>query len=263
MAIQSTLLIPDIHQDHQFLARILDREHAENFERVVLMGDYFDSRELAFNGPDAAGKTARMIYQLEAKLGDRLTLLWGNHDISYYLYHATSERSGGSHQVIHRLRRQIGLAPESHATAEAVCEEWPPSFWGKLRPFVRIRRFVVSHAGIHRSIYPESRSIARSLEILGSHWTEGLIKLRAGGRPDSLLDAGAVRGGERFDVGGVTWLDWEREFTDDLPFGQIVGHNWCVSQRQIGRSHCIDFGQCGYAVLGRDLVVRSIPGGSG
>jgi hypothetical protein len=80
--------------------------------------------------------------------------------------------------------------------------------------------------------------------------------------PDPVMDAGAVRGGERYDVGGVTWLDWDQEFMDDLPFGQIVGHSWCVSQRQAGRSHCIDYGQCAYAVLRRNLVVRHILVGS-
>ena len=259
MPTPSTLLIPDIHQDYGFLARILERESLESFERVILLGDYFDSRELAFRGPDAARRTARLIHQLEATLGNRLTLLWGNHDVPYYLYQSANGRGGAELLKIQSLRRQIGLAPESQSTAEAVCEEWPLTFWGKLRPFVRIRRFVASHAGIHLSLYPhKTRSITRSLEKLNEQWSDGLIKLRAGGRPDPLMDAGAVRGGERFDVGGITWLDWDHEFVDDLPFGQIVGHSWCPSQRRIGRSHCIDFGQCAYAVLGEKLVVRHI-----
>lgn len=258
-----TLLIPDIHQNYGFLESILEREPLDSFERIVLLGDYFDGREPTHRGPDAARKTARLINQLEVKVGSRLTLLWGNHDVPYYLYQCANGRGGADHSEFRRLRRQMGLAPESQATAEAICEEWPLSFWGKLRPFVRINRFVVSHAGIHLSLYPsKARSVAQALEILGKQWSEDFIKLRSGGIPGPLMDAGTVRGGERFEVGGVTWLDWEQEFEDDLPFGQIVGHSWCVSQREIGRSHCIDFGQCAYAMIDTNLVVRHILGGS-
>jgi len=253
-----TLLVPDIHQNYRFVENILQRETSEGFERVVLLGDYFDSRELAFRGPGAARKTARLIYQLEATLGNRLTLLWGNHDVPYYLFQSSDGRSVTGCQAIRRLRLQIGLAPESESTAEAVCEEWPPVFWEKLRPFVQIGRFVVSHAGIHRSHYPEKgRSVGRSLKMLDRRWSEGLVNLRAGNRPDPLMDAGAARGGEQFGAGGITWLDWDREFVDDLPFSQIVGHSWCPSKRQVGRSQCIDYGQCGYAVLGGELAIRS------
>ena len=263
MRIPGTLLVPDIHQNYRFLENILERETSESIERVVLLGDYFDSRELAFRGPGAARKTARLIYQLEATLGNRLTLLWGNHDVPYYLYQSSSDRSVKCCLTLRRLSQQMGLAPESELAADAVCEEWPPAFWEKLRPFAQIGGYVLSHAGIHRSHFPEkARSAARSLKTLDGQWSEGLVKLRAGKGPDPLMDAGTARGGEHLGVGGITWLDWDREFVDDLPFCQIVGHSWCPSRRKVGRSHCIDYGQCAYAVLGRELEVRWVPTGS-
>jgi hypothetical protein len=253
------LLIPDIHQNHEFLAQILEREIPKNFEKVVLMGDYFDAREFAFMGPESARKTARLICELEARLGNRLTLLWGNHDVPYFLYQTANKASNPDSGVEIRIRQQIGLAPELEATAEAVCEEWQLSLWSKLRPFVRIGRFVVSHAGIHKKHYPaEAGSIGASLRKLDNQWTKGMANLGAGGAPQPLMDAGEARGGKRDEVGGVTWLDWNHEFADDLPFGQIVGHTWYAFERRIGRSHCLDYGQGAYGVLGRKLVVRRL-----
>ncbi|MCC5836063.1 MAG: metallophosphoesterase [Opitutales bacterium] len=73
------LLIFDIHQNIRWLQRILQRE-LDQVSQVVLGGDYFDPYSAE---ADTAGRTAETLLSLRGQLGDRLTVLLGNHDIQY------------------------------------------------------------------------------------------------------------------------------------------------------------------------------------
>jgi hypothetical protein len=253
-----TLIIPDIHQDYAFLSRIVAKEDVSGFERVILMGDYFDSRDPSNRGAVSARKTARLIRQLKTQLGERLVLIWGNHDVPYYLASARGRDFGG----ISELRRRealLGIAPESEAGLRTVFEEWDLAFWRKIRPFVRIQEYLISHAGLHRSHYPDtSKSVEDALQELDRQWAKSMRGFLSGGKPGPLLEAGEARGGGDGAIGGLTWLDWNKEFADDLPFGQIVGHTSGANLRKRGRSMCIDYAQCAYGVLAGELDVRSI-----
>jgi hypothetical protein len=254
-----TLLIPDIHQDYGFLSRILENEPVMEFERVILLGDYFDSRDPDFRGPMAARKTARLIRRLKTDLGHRLILLWGNHDVPYFLAHTSSRRSPAFRSEPEEPKNRLGVNPESPATAHAVNKEWDLAFWRTLHPFVLVEGRLVSHAGLHRSLYPSNlRSIDGALDELSRQWAEGLRNPHAGNRPNRLLEAGEARSGAIGSVGGLTWLDWDHEFVDDLEFGQVVAHSSSARVRTRGRSHCIDYGQCAYAVLEDELLVKPI-----
>ena len=254
-----TLLIPDVHQDYGFLSRILEKEQVGDFERVILLGDYFDSRDPDLRGPTAARKTARLIRGLKSDLGDRLILLWGNHDIPYYSHQFVGHRSRSSPSRFEETKKRFGVSPESPATSQAVNEEWDLAFWRTLRPFVFIEGRLVSHAGLHRSLYPERiRSIDGALNLLSLQWSDGIQELNVGGRPNRLLEAGEARSGAIGTVGGLTWLDWDHEFVDDLEFGQIVAHTSGTRARTRGRSHCIDYGQCAYALLEDELLIKPI-----
>lgn len=253
-----TLIIPDIHQDHSFLSRIIEKEDVSKFENVILMGDYFDSRDPSNSGAGSARKTAQLIRQLKSQLGERLVILWGNHDVPYYL---ASARGRDFRGLSERCGREafLGIVPESEAAMRAVSEEWDLDFWRKLRPFVRVRECLISHAGLHRSHYPDpSRSVEHALRQLNREWAKSMRGLLSGGKPGALLEAGETRGGSDGAFGGLTWLDWNREFADDLPFSQIVGHTSVANMRRRGRSICIDYAQCAYGVLSGDLDVRPI-----
>ena len=260
MAAPRTLLIPDIHQDGAFLARILVREPITEFERVILLGDYFDARDPSCRGPGPARRTAQLIRQLESVLGDRLVLLLGNHDLPYFVHKIASRRGASVISDPRGWESILGIAPESQSTARAVCDEWDLAFWRRLRPFAFVQGVLVSHAGLHRRFWPRRvRSVDRALEKLGEQWDQALDALAGGGPAHPILSAGQARGGAVDSVGGLTWLDWDDEFVDDLPVGQIVGHTSTTSRRQHGRSHCIDYGQCAYGVLeGGELSMRPI-----
>jgi len=259
MAHPTALLIPDIHKDHGFLERVLAREPIEQHQSIILMGDYFDGRDIDTRGPAAARKTARIICALEAEIGDRLILLWGNHDLPYYVHQRMHQLAHPKTAEIHSWRSILGVAPESQASAQAVSEEWSLKFWQKLRPFAYVHGHLVCHAGLHRSFYPKSRQpVAPALKRLTMRWAQSVRILTDEKVANGILSAGEARGGEPGTVGGLAWLDWEREFADDLPFPQIVAHSSGAVRRQRGRSHCIDYAQSAYGILGEELSIRPI-----
>jgi hypothetical protein len=57
------------------------------------------------------------------------------------------------------------------------------------------------------------------------------------GIDDPLLMAGRGRGGR--GIGGITWQDWDREFSV-IDVRQIVGHTPHPEPRWIGRDLCLD-----------------------
>ena len=86
-----------------------------------------------------------------------------------------------------------------------------------------------------------------NLLMLEEKCKAALAMMRHG--PQALLAAGKTHGGDA-PIGGLTWLDWNDEFSDDLPLPQIVGHTADeVGARQKGRSWCVDGNQSCYAVL--------------
>jgi len=56
--------------------------------------------------------------------------------------------------------------------------------------------------------------------------------------PDPRLEAGRGRGGR--GIGGITWQDWDREFSGLPGVRQIVGHTPHVDPKWIGRDLCLD-----------------------
>jgi len=108
-------------------------------------------------------------------------------------------------------------------------------FWLEARLFV-----VAEHC-------PATDSANDSLHLLEEKCKVALAIMRHG--PQPLLAAGKTRGGDT-PIGGLTWFDWNDEFSDDLPLPQIVGHTADeVGARQKGRSWCVDGNQSYYAVL--------------
>lgn len=80
-----TLIIPDLHQRLDWLDRILRRElrgRAGASRSVVFLGDYWDVPEFEI-GAASPVDTLRRLVELRKKLGERLTLLIGNHDAAY------------------------------------------------------------------------------------------------------------------------------------------------------------------------------------
>jgi len=251
----SALIVPDVHQDYPFLSRILKAFPIEDFAQVVFLGDYFDNRDIDDRGPKSAARTARLILDLKRKLGTRCTLLWGNHDVPYYAEHAFRTLGILKSIPAQRALRDLCLRPESGQNAAAVREVWVLRFWNELKPFVQIGDYVLSHAGIHRKFLPDPGT---DLQVIQREWDRAMADLITNGVVRDILKPGESRGGEDGSVGGLTWLDWNREFVDDAKFGQIVGHSASARVRHNGRSHCIDYDRSAVGILSDTLEVVGI-----
>ncbi len=192
-----TLIIPDIHADIDRAEAIICK-HGTGCDRAVLLGDYFD----AFN--DTPADAERVAKWLVKSVQDpRRVHLVGNHDLPYLGGEATAETfmcrgwSIEKHDAARPILQDLDL-PQLHAAVN--CDGW-----------------LVSHAGFY-SPYLEGRTMGQLLAIC----QEALARA-FGGTFDPLFAPSRARGfGDH--VGGLTWLDWSREFFPVPGWHQIVGH---------------------------------------
>jgi len=236
------VVIPDVHQDVAWVRRIFERERVlETNTQVVFLGDYFDSWK---KPPAVAGVTETCGFLLETRtaLQGRCVFLLGNHDIQYWEARPACE----AHRSLRRLHNKCGAA-FSHNAAKKITKGLPMEFWLEARLFVVADGWLISHAGVAAEHWPATDSTSDSLHLLEEKCKAALAMMRHG--PQPLLAAGRTRGGDA-SIGGLTWLDWNDEFSDDLPLPQIVGHTADdAGARQKGRSWCADGSQSCYAVL--------------
>lgn len=248
---QRCLIIPDVHQGIGWVERVLARE--QEADRIVFLGDYFDSRRPATQRAGIA-ETCVYLDALRVRLGERAIFLLGNHDVQYLEARAACL----ARRTPRRLRYHCGAA-FSHSAAKRIAKDLSPEFWAVARLFVSVDGWLLSHAGVAAAHWPLRATPADSLRAFDEACAAALETITAPLAAHPLLGAGRVRGGDA-EVGGVTWLDWDDEFADELPFPQIVGHTSDASgARRRGRSWCIDGVQSCYGVLtGSELVVRSV-----
>lgn len=193
-----TLVVGDVHLRLEQVKVILDR--FSNVDRRVFVGDLFDDFD------DSVERTIEVAeYARDVLASDVNThILWGNHDIQY----AIPFREG---------LLCSGWAPgKAFALKDAAFQP----LWDKFEPFTRVEQFLVTHAGVHGSFIKgfEDAVDARLQEL----WRETVAALEQQ-QVHPLLRAGATRGGGNA-VGGITWLDWNREFEPVSGLSQIVGH---------------------------------------
>lgn len=251
---QRCLIIPDVHQDIAWVERILALEDAGDTspDLIVFLGDYFDSHRPVTQRAGIA-ETCVYLDALRVRLGARAVFLLGNHDVQYLEARAACL----AHRTPRNLRYHCG-ASFSHSAAKRIAKDLSREFWADARLTVNVNGWLLSHAGVAAEHWPLRATPADSLRALDLACVAALQTITAPLAPHPLLEAGRVRGGDA-EVGGVTWLDWDDEFEDSLPFPQIVGHTSNESgARQRGRSWCLDGAQSCYGVLtGSELVVRS------
>jgi len=243
MNTESTLLIFDIHQDTNWIQRILEKEDG-NFTHLLLGGDYFDAKS------DRAGSIAdicALLLELEDKYGDDMTLLWGNHDIHYLETIPTMRR----HQNPRHQRYKIP-GDYSNSKAKKLSKLLPRRLLDKGRLFTKISGHLISHAGIAAKFWPSADSAEASIETLNRLSHEAMLKLPYEANP--LLLPGKTRGGDQA-TGGLTWLDFDEEFEDALQLPQIFGHTPSFAEtiisraRRKGNSWCLDGAQTIYGIL--------------
>ena len=254
-ATMQLLVIPDLHENLNFLKYILAVEDTANFDHVVLLGDYFDQRDDQPSTNDDLICVAKTILGMKEVLGDKLHLLCGNHDLPYYaLRPACGDNAGEPNRTIGHW-----MDATTHGRAEAINSVWDGHFWRTLKGAVLLDGWLLSHAGVDARWWPrEGKTPADRMQQFAKNWQQALDSIfRETENP--LFTVGRARGGTK-DVGGPLWLDWDAEFEDNLEVPQIAGHTRCAKETQKGRSYCIDMMQGAYAVVeDGDMQLQSGP----
>ena len=245
-----TVVIPDLHHHTGVADRIL--AWAEPYGRAVFLGDYFDDFD---DTPAIATETARWV---KARLADpRSTLLWGNHDLPYAF--------PDNHDL-----GCPGFTWEKHAAITAVLR---PRDWSALRLHAWVGPWLLSHAGLDRSLLPADAppSLAEWLRE-----TEGeALSAASHGWSHPFTASGWCRGGRR-PIGGLTWRDW-RAFEPVPGACQIVGHtpsrhealrrkddpgsrNFCLDHHHSGQTFAIiaEDGSAAFHAMGKDGLTRPL-----
>ena len=75
------LVIPDIHEDLDFLAKIGSEQAFDSSDQIVCLGDYFDPRSVSAATNGTLEATAIRVRELKAQYGEKLHPLCGNHDL--------------------------------------------------------------------------------------------------------------------------------------------------------------------------------------
>jgi hypothetical protein len=191
-------IIPDVHEKINKLQRIIAK-YDESVSHFIFLGDFLDSWDgLTWN----THETCRWLKENVAN--PKYTFLYGNHDIHYAYPLEGLICSGYTRQKQMLVGGQLRLDEHwSHFRLIAWADEW-----------------LCTHAGIHphllHPVYGADEAILRDME------KRALDRLQSG-EVDPLVAPGRGRGG-RAPVGGLTWLDWETEFTPSQGLNQIVGH---------------------------------------
>jgi len=240
------LVIPDIHENLDFLRYVMAAEDTARFDQVVLLGDYFDTRgELAMDDPLAhLRQVAETVVGFREILGDKLRLLCGNHDLPYYALRPACVEGAG------RANRHIGgwMGCTTLERARVINAVWDEAFWKGLEGAVLLDGWLLSHAGVHPQWWPADAPDAETrYRRFRDEWQRSVEAIFDEPEPP-IFAAGRAPGGKAA-VGGPLWMDWNEEFEDALGLPQIVGHTRCPPQSQKGRSLCIDFAQAAYAVV--------------
>ena len=235
------LVIPDVHEDLDFLAKIESREDFDHYDHIVCLGDYFDSRSAATD--ETLKATAIKIRELKSRLGDKLHLLCGNHDLPYYALRPDCIESPDKANY----RIGFSMASTTIERARVINEVWDESFWTQLKGAVLLDGVLFSHAGIHPVFWPDAPTSLESCQLFSEHWDNAFASIYEE-EMNPLSSIGKARKGSA-PFGGPLWMDWVHEFIDGLEVPQVVGHTRWPDEPLIGRSRCIDLGQVGYGVI--------------
>jgi hypothetical protein len=193
-----SIVISDLHHRHHWVEAYLA---AQRHDEVIFIGDYFDDAHDTV--ADALG-AAQWLKQSLTK-PNRIHLL-GNHDL-WYGYSCPYAFCTGN----------------SEAKKEAIDTVLTAEDWERMELCHYSQRFLFSHAGIHERWFTHSIhgvTVDYIRKVCGIGRKNLLI-----GNPDPIFMAGQARGGGYGRrPGGITWLDFNREFKPIEGLNQIVGH---------------------------------------
>lgn len=221
----AVLVIPDVHEQIEPLRRVL----ASWGGPAILLGNLFDS----FSSTTSS-KRATVEWIAENSANPSLTLLWGNHDIQYTFPGCAGLRcSGYSLETQHLV--DDSLFSQSH--------------WSHWKLSTSLAGWDLSHAGVWNPIFLDEQFQAYQSRLL---YRDGVV--------GPIFAAGRSRGGTAPN-GGLTWLDWAKEFQPLAGRKQIVGHSPAGRPRWRGSNLCLDTNFETVAIIEPDGLVKVLPVG--
>ena len=194
-----TISIGDIHG--LTIWRCVD---PDKYDKVIFMGDYVDSFDVE---PAEQIENLVNIIKFKRKHGDKVVLLWGNHE-QQYLY--TFSKYGCS-----------GYQPHKYPALHKLFNEYKDLF----TPAFRVNNYLWTHAGVHRGWY--NQHLLPWLEGVGiEKWEiDEQLKVAFDNEHPAIFQVGHLRGGFE-DMGGIFWLDKRLGSKKPLEgYHQIVGHH--------------------------------------
>jgi len=203
------LLFGTVTPTKDYIQKIMDL-----IDKVVFVGDYTDS----FDKHAPIVENLKEIIDFKKEYGDKVVLLWGNHDVYYYtMNYGRDNVTGSRDEMLHDLN-QI--------------------FRSNYRYFqfsYQYENYIWTHAGIHRGwwehyVMPKIKGNkeSRFREYLnGSESISDILNIMWELQDDSVFmcSANRTKGGWGKKVGGPLWAGKE-EISKKPIFGfhQIVGH---------------------------------------
>jgi len=204
----------------------------QQFDRVIFLGDYFDSQ-----GDNASDSWLTALWLRRRMDSSSDIFLLGNHDAAYMFPDDP----------------QLYCPGFTRVKAKAIHEILRPEHWARFQLAHAEQGWLISHAGFHPAWMKEP-TVPRTLERC-----ENAMELARRGIVDPILAMGEVRSGvQRF--GGPLWMDWG-SFLPIPGINQIVGHTQgdevrehCTSE---SRNYCLDVRNASVAAILANREVTS------
>ena len=251
------LIIPDVHQNIDWVKTILNREgDGKDFDKVVFLSDFFDSFK---EPPHVAGarETAEFALFLDKVFGEKAVFLFSNHDIGYYygLRYSRQFKSSPDNPFYCSGFTQSKAIETGKIITDAFVEKQ------KLAAFIDGVSY--THAGVTPDFIPFSYNVdtgEQKLEI--EKFLEEADYIAKNFRSHSghpFFRCGDARDGSDGVTGGLIWLDWEMEhYTNEFMPPQLFGHSHVDSPEKKASAWNIDTGQKFYAIVedGKKITLK-------
>ena len=181
----------------------------ELYDKIIFLGDYVDSFSIS---DEQILNNLLDVIQFKKDNPNKVTLLWGNHDLQYlfiFNYYGCSGYRNQMYEQLHKIYNDNKeLFQMSYQTNDTI--------W--------------THAGIHQGWYNHRFNSFRVLNnydsLTISTQLEIAFKIKdVDDNANCLFDVGHRRGGY-YNVGGPFWCDVEELKSSPIQgYNQIVGHN--------------------------------------
>lgn len=238
----STIIISDIHQRIKKAQKLLNLD-ADSADRIIFLGDYWDS----FDAEAGVEDTCGWMFDVSQKYGDKITWLVGNHDIPYiedfYKARTLFKKYGNIHTgrgYIFKNKKYFcsGYTKSKSEKISKTLLGLDINFFDKFELCTWDQGYLISHAGFHPIHLHPYKTIDKNIKSFQDRWKNAKENLLLDDL-DDIWSVGLARGGKA-TAGGPLWLDWNLEFEPIKGLKQIVGHTVAFEIRYKDGNFCID-----------------------